>query len=186
MQAHTWPSQRSVQQSPFLSQLCPLAEQAQVGKNGFDVMSQLPEQQSCAVLQTLPPVRQQAPSTQVSPFMQLCAVQPLPGVTQLWPCFMKPLSQVKSHCPPTQVAVPFCGTGHGSHELPHDCGLALARHMSPQAWKPASQVTPHTSKVQVAVPCCGIGHAEQLPQCCGSLEMSTQRLPHGVGAVGGQ
>ncbi len=110
----------------------------------------MPEQQSPATLQTLPGAPQQLPSTHACPVAQLPLVQLEPPGTQLPPDFMKLVSQLKSQTPPLQMAVPFAGATHGPHELPHDCGLALARHISPQAWKPASQVTPQTLATQVA------------------------------------
>ncbi len=181
-QAHTLLVQVSVQQSPSLAHEVPPALQRQPERKA----SQLPEQQSPGTVQALPGAPQQAPSTQASPDTQLPAVQALDPGTQLAPDCVKLVLHVKSQAPPLQTAVPFEGATQGAHELPHDCGLALARHNSPQAWKPPSQTTSQTPAEQLATPCVGTGQALQEPQWSGSWLESMQLPPHMVGALDGQ
>jgi hypothetical protein len=41
--------------------------------------------------------------------------------------------QVNPHEVPLHVAVPFAGTGHGVHELPHDETLVFGAQFDPHA-----------------------------------------------------
>jgi len=129
LQAQCPVSQRSVQQSPFLLQVEPPGLQSHWPKAEA---LQLPLQQSLASVQKFPGAPQQAPSRHTSPDMQLVEVQVLLLETQVWPDFMKPLSQTKLQTPPSQVAVPWSGVGQGSQLPPQDCGLALGRQSLPQ------------------------------------------------------
>lgn len=45
---------------------------------------------------------------------------------------------------PSQVALPFDGTGHAVHDVPHVSGDALLTHVAPHWWKLALQLAmPH-------------------------------------------
>ena len=114
---------------------------------------QRPLQQSVLALQKPPGGPQQTPSAQTRPLMQVTEAQPPPLGTQMAPLRVKLASHTKSQAPPLQVGEALAGGTHGVQELPHDCGLALARQRSPQAWKPASQVMSQTDAAQVAWPC---------------------------------
>jgi hypothetical protein len=57
-----------------------------------------------------------------------------PG-TQIDPAATKPVSQVKPQAVPSQVALPFVGTGQGEHEVaPQLSVLPLLAQPSPQGW----------------------------------------------------
>lgn len=44
---------------------------------------------------------------------------------------------------PLQLAVPFTGTGHGVHEVPHDDSAVSDTHVELQRWNPVAQVYWH-------------------------------------------
>jgi hypothetical protein len=183
LQAHFPFEQRSVQQSPSFLQLFPDGVQSQMPK---PAALQRPLQQSVLTVQNEAGGPQQAPSAHTRPLVHVTVLQPLPLGTQPVPDLVKPESQMKSQLPPLQVGLALAGGLQGVQELPHDCGLALARQRSLQAWKPGSQVMPHTAKVQVGCPCTTDGQGSQEPQCCGSLLVEAQRPLQLVGAVAGQ
>jgi hypothetical protein len=147
LQAHLPFWQRRRQQSPSLLQLLPDGVQSQVPK---PAAVQRPLQQSVLALQKPLGGPQQTPSAHTRPLLQVTLVQPPPLGTQVSPMRVKLASHTKSQTPPLHVGEALAGGAHGVQELPHDCGLALARQRSPQTWKPASQVMSQTLAAQVA------------------------------------
>ena len=130
LQAHLLFLQLSVQQSPSLEQLFPDGVQSHWPKT---VLVQRPLQQSLLAMHSAAGGPQQAPSAQTRPLVQTTPLQPLPLARQPLPERVKLASQTKSQRPPEQVGLALAGGRQGVQELPHDCGLALARQSSPQA-----------------------------------------------------
>ena len=88
------------------------------------------------------------------------------------------LGMFTPHDVPSQVAVPFVGTGQATHELPQVATLVLDTHSPPQLWKPALQAMPQLVPLQVALPFAGTGQAvHDVPQLC-TLLFAAQLLPH--------
>lgn len=82
------------------------------------------------------------------------------------------------HDVPSQVAVPFVGTGQATHELPQLATLLLDTHSPPQLWKPVLHAMPQLVPLQVALPLAGTGQAvHDGPQLC-ALLFAAQLLPH--------
>ena len=80
---------------------------------------------------------------------------------------------------PSQVAVPFVGTGQAAQELPQVSTLLLDTHEPPQLWKPVGHWNPHCSPSQVAVALAGavqVSH-DVVPQLA-TPELATQAPPH--------
>jgi hypothetical protein len=81
------------------------------------------------------------------------------------------------HDVPSQVAVPFVGTGHAVHELPQVATLVFDTHSPPQLWKPVLHAMPQLVPLQVALPFDGTGQAvHDVPQLC-ALLFAAQLLP---------
>jgi hypothetical protein len=93
-----------------------------------------------------------------------------------------------SHVPALQIGVPFM-TEQATSQRPQ-LPTSLARLVShpvagspSQSSKPSSHEKAQAPAEQIPVACIGAGHSfSQRPQFCGSLDVSTQLVPHGVRA----
>jgi hypothetical protein len=89
---------------------------------------------------------------------------------------LKPVSHVRLHAPAVHPAVPCGSVLQTVHEAPHALGLS-GRHWPLQKLKPWSHCAPHLLFEQVATPkSTGGQELVQLPQCAGSLVVSTHEL----------
>jgi hypothetical protein len=90
----------------------------------------------------------------------------------------------KPHAVPSQVGVALTGAVQGTHEVPHEAVLLLARQAPLHTWKPALQSKPQLPPRHAAVAFGGAAHTlPQVPQLVTSVPRSWQ--PPAQKVVGG-
>lgn len=93
--------------------------------------------------------------------------------TQLPPDTTYPLLHTKPQDPPSQVAAPLDGAGHGAQSVPQVLVLAFETHAPPHRWNPVPHdAIPHVLATHDGVPFATSQFVAHVPQWAGSTRRS--------------